>query len=289
MKNLINYFYGIQINEYKKRENSFYFTNNKNEFEFVEFYDDINKVINLFIFLKQCNREVDEIVLNNQNSFITNYQNKSYILLKKINQSRTKISLTDILNYDINTYIKEKINWKNLWKEKIDYYEFQLEETGINYPLLKETFSYYSGLSEVAINLLNYVTIDNVDMYISHKRLDNEGDIFNPLNIILDSKSRDIAEYIKKIFFEDKINKIDIIEFSKELFFTKDEAILFISRLIYPSYYFDMYEKLYNKKDSEESLKKLTKKNTNYEVFLKEIYRILKQRYNIPQIEFLED
>ena len=70
MKNLINYFYGIQIQEYKKRDNCFYFTNNKNEFEFVEFYGDINKVINLFSILKQYNREVDEIILNNQNSFI---------------------------------------------------------------------------------------------------------------------------------------------------------------------------------------------------------------------------
>lgn len=289
MKNLINYFYGIKINEYKKRGNSFYFVNNKTEFEFVEFYGDINKVINLFSFLKQYNREVDEVILNKQNTFITYHQNKSYILLKKTNQNRKKYNLNDIQNYDINTYIKDKINWKNLWKEKIDYYEFQLEETGINYPLLKETFSYYAGLSELAINLLNYVNLNNIDMYISHKRLDITSDLFNPLNIILDSRCRDIAEYIKKSFFEDKISKIDMLEILKSVFFTNDEAILFISRLIYPSYYFDMYEKLYNKKDSEESLKKITKKNTDYEVFLKKIYIVLKQRYDIPQIEFLED
>lgn len=289
MKNLINYFYGIQINQYKKRDNSFYFTNNKNEFEFVEFYGDINRAINLFSFLKQNNREVDEIILNNQNSFITHYENKSYILLRKINQNRENVTLNDIQDYDINTYIKEKINWKNLWKEKIDYYEFQLEETGINYPLLKETFSYYCGLSEAAINLLNYVNMNNVDMYISHKRLDNSSDLFNPLNIILDSKSRDIGEYIKKVFFEDKANQINIMEIFNSIFFTKDEAILFMSRLIYPSYYFDMYEKLYNKKDSEENLKKVIKKNTDYEVFLKNMYINLRQKHDIPQIEFLED
>lgn len=288
MKNLINYFYGIQINEYKKKDNSFYFLNNNNEFEFVEFYGDLNNIINLFSYLKQYNREVDEIILNNKNSFITNYQNKSYMLLRKINNNRLNIDFDDIRYYDVNTYINGKINWKNLWKEKIDYYEFQLNETGINYSLLKETFSYYVGLSEVAINLLNYVDLNSVNMYISHKRLDNKSDLFNPLNIILDSKSRDMAEYIKKIFFEDKISKVDIRATLDEVFFTNNEAILFLSRLLYPSYYFDMYEKLYNKKDSVESLKKLTKKNTEYEVFLKKIYINLKQRYDIPQIEFLE-
>ena len=46
---------------------------------------------------------------------------------------------------------------------------------------------------------VNYIDLNNVELYISHKRLENAYDLFNPLNIILDSKSRDIAEYIKKI------------------------------------------------------------------------------------------
>ena len=289
MKNLINYFYGIQITEYKKRDNSFYFIDDKNEFEFVEFYSDINNLLNLLSFLKQSNMEVDEIILNNQNSFFTHYENKTYILLKKNNNNRGDINLEAIQNYDINTYIKGKINWKDLWKEKIDYYEFQLEETGINYPLLKETFSYYVGLSEIAINLLNYIDLNNVELYISHKRLENVYDLFNPLNIILDSKSRDIAEYIKKIFYDKKISESFISEKIGKHFFTNNEAILFMSRLIYPSYYFDMYEKIYDKKDTEENLKKVTKKNTEYEVFLKKIYIFLKRKYDIPQIEFLEN
>ena len=105
----------------------------------------------------------------------------------------------------------------------------------------------------------------------------------------MDSKCRDIGEYIKKMFFEDKISENDLVERIKNIFFTNDEAILFLSRLIYPSYYFDMYEKIYNKNDTEENLKKITKKNTEYEVFLKKIYIFLKRKYDIPQIEFLEN
>lgn len=288
MKNLINYFYGIQINEYKKRDNYFYFETDKNQFEFVAFFGDINEIINLFSFLKQCNREVDEIILNNQNSFITYYENKAYILLKKVNQKRFNLNLNNIQEYDINTYIKGKINWKNLWMEKIDYYNFQLKESELNYPLLKESFSYYSSLSELAINLLNYVNLNNVDMYISHKRLEKTSDLFNPLNIIFDSKSRDIGECIKKSFFEEKLNKIEIMVVLENVSFTKDEIILFLARLLYPSYYFDMYEKIYIKKYTEDNLKKIIKKNTDYEVFLKEIYKHLKVRYNLPQIEYLE-
>ena len=288
MKNVINYYYKIVVNEFKKRENNFMFFVGKDEFEFVQFYYDANKLLNLYSILRIYRRTIDEIIFNKDKGLITFYDNKPYILLKKVNHDRKELTLYDIVKYDCIVHVKESLNWKQLWKEKLDYYQIQLDETGIKYPLLKQSFSYYLGLSEIAINILNYVNYDNINYCISHKRLEKTNDLFNPLNIIIDNKSRDIAEYIKIKYFTDDITSSQVVDFIKKSSFSKDEIYLLMSRLIYPSYYFDIYEKIYNGNDSEKDLNKIIKRNASYEAFLKEIYNYIKFLYNIPQIEFLE-
>lgn len=288
MKNVINYYYGMIVKEFKKRENSFIFYINGNEFELVQYYGDINRLLNLYSILKSYRRVSDEIIFNKNNDVITYYENIPYILLKKINYDREKINLKDIVNYDCTIHIKEELNWKKLWKEKLDYYEVQLEETGLKYPLLKQSFNYYLALSEIAINLLNYVKYENINYCVAHKRLEKTQDLFNPLNIIIDSKTRDIAEYIKIKFFNDEITIEEVINFIKEYSFSKDEMILLLSRLIYPSYYFDVYEKVYRQEEPEKELDKIIKKNAGYEAFLKKLYNYVKFLYIVPQIEFLE-
>lgn len=289
MKNVINYYYGIAVNEFKKRDTKFIFYIKENEFEFVEYYGNIGKLINIYSILKTFKKEVDEIILNNQNSIITYYENRPYILLKKIKNKRVKIKLNDILNYDSRVFVKDNLNWKNLWVNKLDYYSIQLEENSLKFPILKESSNYYFGMSEIAINLLNYVDYKNVNFCISHRRLEKKYDLVNPLNIIIDNKARDIAEYIKIQYFYEEINEEEIINFLVKINFTKDEIILLISRLIYPSYYFDIYEKIYIGEKNEKDLVKIIKKNDSYESFLKNIYNNIKYIYNIPQIEFLEN
>lgn len=288
MKNVINYYYNIVVNEFKKRENNFMFFVGKDEFEFVQFYYDTNNLLNLYSILKLYRRTMDEIIYNKEKQVITIYDNKPYILLKKYNYVRNELSLEDIIKYDCVVHVKGNLNWKQLWKDKLDYYQIQLEETGIKYPILKESFSYYLGLSEIAISILNYVNYDNINYYISHKRLEKTNDLFNPLNVIIDNKTRDIAEYIKVKYFNDDITSSEIIDFLKKNLFLKDEIYLLLSRLIYPSYYFDIYEKIYNGNDLEKDFKKIIKKNASYEAFLKDIYNYFKIIYNIVQIEFLE-
>ncbi len=288
MKNVINYYYGIIVNEFKKRESNFIFNINNSEYEFVEYYGDINKLINIYSTLKFYRKEVSEIIVNKQNSIITYYENKPYILLKKIKFRNKEIELSDIASYSSNVYAKEELNWKKLWIGKLDYYEMQLDEVGIKYPMLKQSFNYSLGLSEIAINLLNYVNVKTINYYISHKRLEIKEDMFNPLNIIIDSRSRDVAEYIKIKYFYDKIEAAQLEEFIIDSRFSRDEILLLLARLIYPSYYFDIYEKVFIDNESEKELNKVIKKNAEYEAFLKYFYNMIKKFYHIPQIEFLE-
>lgn len=288
MKNVINYYYGIIVNEFKKTQSNFIFYLNNSEYEFIEYYGDVNKLVNIYSTLKFYMKEVSEIITNKRNSIITYYENKPYILLKKSNFRNKEIELNDIASYDSIVYIKEELNWKKLWIGKLDYYEMQLDEVGIKYPMLKQSFNYYLGLSEIAINLLNYVNTKNLNYYISHKRLETKGELFNPLNIIIDSRARDIGEYIKRKYFYDEIQLQQLEEFIISSRFTKDEILLLLIRLIYPSYYFDIYEKVFISDEFEKELNKIIKKNAEYEAFLKDFYNHIKQFYPIPQIEFLE-
>jgi len=288
MKNVINYYYGIEVNQFKKKQNSFLFCIENNEYEFVEYYEDINVLLNIYSILKSYRKEVDELIINIKNEYLTFYDGKTYILLKKKQCHNRIVSLHDIIDFNCYIYIKESLSWKVLWERKIDYYELQIKENKLKYPLLNQSSSYYLGLSEIAINLLNYVDYKNIKYCISHKRLNNLKNIYNPINIIIDNRTRDIAEYIKMKFFDDSINMGEIINFIDSMVLNKDEIILLLSRLIYPSYYFDIYDEIYKNQEEIKELNKIIKKNLEYEAFLKKLYSRIKKMYKIFKIEFLE-
>lgn len=288
MKNTINYFYNIEVKDYKKRNTSFIFFIKNDEYEFVEYYGNINKLMDTYSIIKMYGRLCDEIITNKDNGVVTNYDNKPYILLKKNNYKFREFSLDDIIMYDCEVHMKSSLKWKLLWEEKIDYYELQLEELGAKHSILKESFNYYKGLSELSLNLLNYVDDKNIVFGLSHIRIEKDRDILNPLNIIIDSRVRDIAEYIKIQFLNDEINYENIFYLVSRKQYNKDELILLLARLLYPSYYFDNYEKFYNSNDATKELVEIIKKNSSYEEFLRLLYHDIKKLYNIPQIEFLE-
>lgn len=178
--------------------------------------------------------------------------------------------MDDIIRQDSKLAIIKKVSWKELWEEKLDYYEYQISELGLRYRKLKESFSYYSGLCECAINLLNYAG-GNVEMYITHKR-----------GRIIDSIVRDIAEHIKHEFFYNDIElSID------NLYLNNDEYILLMSRLLYPSYYFDIYDSIIQGNNAENEIEKIIKKSSSFELLLKKLYKAIRQKSNIPDIHWL--
>ena len=84
------------------------------------------------------------------------------------------------------------------------------------------------------VNILNYVNYDNIVNTLAHKRIEKKEDLYDPLNIIIDTKVRDIAEYIKKEFFYGEIKLVEIKQFIISNIISKDEVMLLIARLIYP-------------------------------------------------------
>ena len=62
---------------------------------------------------------------------------------------------------------------------------------------------------------------------------------------------------------------------------------MFFARLLYPSYYFDVYEEVMNKDRNEEDLVDIIKKCNSYEDFLKEAYLEISKYASIEKIDWL--
>ena len=288
IKNSINYLYGISCDSIIKRKNNYIISNN-NQLYLLCLVDSkfINK-INIYNFLIKNNYYVYKILYNKEKNIITNINNNNYLLIK-IDNNKYEIDLSDIINSSLY-YGRGRCNWYNLWCKKNDYYEYQIEQIKKSYPLLYNSFSYYKGLTENAISLINYIN-NEIEYYVSHQRIyKNETNIqfYNPTNIILDSKVRDICEYFKSSFFGGFIQLISVKNYIDYNINSFDEAILFMARMLYPSYYFDLYDEIINKETKESKLLNIRNKICEYEELLKEIYCYLHLKYNIPEIEWLK-
>lgn len=292
MKNTINYYYNLNINTIHQKEKNYYFkVDNKNylllKCSNIEELDDIYR---LNMYLSQI-LPVHRIVLNVNNEVITKINDSNYLLLELFSNNN-KINLNNIIELS-NIRIPFSVDklkrndWYNLWVKKIDYFEYQLSQIGKKYPLIRESFNYYIGLAENAIILVNNIDFNNIPLGLSHRRITNMSfNLYNPLNIVIDARIRDVCEYFKFCFF----NNIDI-SMELELFlsynsFNIDEAKLFLARMFFPTYYFDLYEKIIDNEIDESEIKKVIIKADNYEKILKQVYYHFKN--NQINIEWLE-
>lgn len=293
MKNLINYFYNLIVNDFRKIDNYYLFEIDNIKYAFLEYDGNVNELYNMYTIIINNNKYCHEIVFNKDNRIVTFYQNKPYILIKKNIYLNTFVTLAEIINYDVPIYVEKerKVIWDELWMNKIDYYEYQMNELGNKYQKLKLSFNYYVGLSECAINLLKYLNNDNIKFYITHKRImykEKTDELLNPINLIIDTRVRDIAEYFKINYINNNYNVQDIIKEIDMLNLDYNESILLLSRLMYPSFYFDLYDKIIQEKIDESKIDFYIEKNVYYETFLRYIYKFLKSKYKIPNVEWLE-
>ncbi|MBQ9013221.1 MAG: hypothetical protein IJ094_06625, partial [Bacilli bacterium] len=114
-------------------------------------------------------------------------------------------------------------------------------------------------------------------------------DFYNPINYILDNRVRDFSEYIKNLFFLDMISINNYKYFLDYMNFTREEYILLISRLLFPTYYFDMYDNIINYNLDEKVMEDIINKTDSYILFIRYIlmYIIYQKRVNIPFIEWI--
>lgn len=304
MKETINYYYNLNPNKINKIFDYYYFYLN-NELYYFTTYDrkvaDANSIYEFNKRMLHQNILVNEIINNKSGTIITYVNKVPYILMKVYANINKPISLSEI-SYISNINISYsnnlmRSNWALLWANKIDYLEYHHEQNYQKYPLLSASFNYFIGLSENAIAYLNN-TIKNMkpeasDVGVtSHDILsidDTVYSLYNPLNIIIDHKARDLAEYIKISFFTDNFSIFEELdEYFKYNYFSFYGINLLIARILYPSFYFDKYDEIINNRENESAILKITSRISEYEKYLQDMFSYFHKFYNIKDIDWLK-
>ncbi len=305
MKNTIIYYYNLNINDIHQIKDYYYFIYNEEKYYLVPYnrpLEDIKALQTLNVECLQRGLLVHEIILNKDKSIITYNNNIAYILMKVYVNERAKITIRDIHDIAFKTRgikiesVLSRFDYFKLWSSKIDYFEYQVSQMGKDFRIIRESMGYYIGMAENAISYIKNATLElkptPIDVAtVAHKRIninDTLFDVYNPLNFIIDYKERDVSEYIKMNFFADKKYLIaEIKEYLKYNIESNYGARILFGRLLYPTYYFDVYEKIMRGELEEEALLKIIKKNSEYEEFLCDFQEYLTSLVPIPPVDWL--
>lgn len=306
MKEIINYYYNFDIVYVIQNKNYTSFIYNGEDFYFVFFNrseEELKDIINIITELKYKSFFAHDIIVNRNGSVLTKVGDNYYVLLKVIGNKNQIISFDDVVNNFWKLKLNNKNsrlyrnNWGELWSKKIDYFEYQMNEIGKDKKIIIDSFSYYVGLSENAISYVNKINsvikIDDSDkIVLSHRRIfypNTYLNYYNPLSFIFDLEVRDVAEYLKSMFFKKDIEYC-LDELKSYLSIRKlniYEYHMFYARLLYPSYYFDVYDSVMNKNANEEELVKIVKRSNDYEKFLKKTYLEISKYVKLDKIDWI--
>ena len=295
MINFIEYFYNIKVDKiiYEKGYYSFSYKNNLYKLYIYNENMDINSLYKINRAMLNSTL-VSEIILNKNNEIISVNNNIAYILIKIYVNVKKNILLEEI-NFISNSLEGKNINinWGKLWEDKIDYLEDLIGENGKKYPIMVDSFNYFVGMAENAISYYNSIVFDsNYKITISHKKIrldDTIEALYNPLNIIFDFRVRDVAEYIKFSFFNNNTNIFNEIKiYFKNNYLSLTEVKLLVSRLLYPSFYFDMYDDIMIDEKEEKILTFILSRINDYEIYLKKVIELLANNYDIEEIMWIK-
>lgn len=189
MREILELYYKIKLDYYKEIDNSilfcvdgFYYLFCETEFD-EEYLLLLNKLV---IELKTSKLYLHDFVFNING----NIKSENYVLLK-INVLEFDVDINDLNNFMI--YVSDELynNYvllEDRLADKVDYLENNILD-GIT--------DYYIGIYEIFINNLKKYTYDS-KLVLSHRVFNiNSYYFYNPLNICIDIKWRDIASYIR--------------------------------------------------------------------------------------------
>lgn len=287
MKNVIKYYYNLDVSSIKQVDKNYYLLIDNTNYLLCEC--DLNSFNKIRMYVN--NPYFHKIINTINNNYYINFNNKTYILLK-INFLSKKITIKDVIdfNFSISNIVNIKNEWINLWQEHVDYLEYQIKNSISDNKLLSNSSYYYIGLAENAIQFLKDNDVSSNKLCLSHKRTrigDTLTDMYNPINIILDSKVRDLAEYIKDYYFYCDNHNIYNIIIEQINSFDTSEKILFYARLLYPTYFFDLFNQYLDGNEITNTLNNILSKANEYERFLSNILTEIKKTTYIINIDWL--
>jgi len=304
MKEIINYYYNFDILNIEKNKNYSSFMYNGEVFYFVFFNrtkEELKELMDINNELKFKGIKVHDIILNKFGEAITKVGDTDYLLLKLNTNKNEIITFLDICN-NLNVLKLNKINsklyrnnWGELWSKKVDYFEYQVKELGKDKRIILDSFSYYVGLAENAISYVNknknvIKTSEYDNITLSHRRIffpNISLNYYNPLSFIFDLEVRDVAESLKIGFFNGEDSFLDLVSYLKMKRLTPYSYHMLFARLLYPSYYFDLYEEIMNNNLDDDVLLKIISRVNDYENFLILSHEEINKYTKLEKIDWL--
>ncbi len=299
MKNTLFYYYHLTLEKIIKKDNYYYFYLDN----YIYYLYQVNRPLEYINELIMLTRTVNYsnfmmIIFNINKEALSIINNRYYILLRSLKNNYFNINAIYNPTYcpkeASNLKLLNHSSWNNLWSSKIDYFEYQKDYIKMKYKTLYKTLDYFIGLGENAISYFNatnsYLTKEFTDSLVVSRRrvnLDNLS-FYNPLNIVIDNKARDSAEYLKCLFITDNYTYDFLDEFLTNLNYSPYQYGLLIARLLFPSHYFDIYEKIINESLKEKEIIKVLNRADEYEKFLKYIYNFINKKKPILKIDWLD-
>ncbi len=286
MESKIKYYYNLLVEKIVKKENFSLFVADNNLYI-------LKKETNIspIFFIKN---DFINVIKNKDGQYITNIENIEYVVLK-VEKNQYNIYDRFVIEHSDT---ESSISTSSLWIEKNKYLEQQILNFSMNKDELIQSFDYYMGLAENAIAIMKKIEnkSEAKKEYVCHRRIyypNNTINYYDPTNYVIDYKSRDIAEYIKSWFFKEENVKISEIEsFIKKYKLNNLDLLILYARLIYPTYYFDVFEDLILSKDNAEAKQKLLNiinKTKKYQQTIADIFEIYVQDSTLPYIKWIND
>ena len=222
-----------------------------------------------------------KFIRNRDNKLYTFLDNKIWALLLDLNYEFS----VDFLLFPWKMGIVRKLDWKEKWQKKSDYIEQFYSKISGKYKLIDESIHYYLNMLEVSITYLNQYDNYFGTLYSQHKKM-NLDEFFNPFNFIFDFKERDIAEYLKYIFFTKQYNRENI----EKILLSSNYEInydLLIARLLFPNYYFCLFDNIVLNLTDECELNNILFRREEYEKYVKMIFDVINNVTNQKKYHFI--
>ena len=291
MKNVLYNYYDILVDELNKSDNNYFFYFNNELFLFYLVLNDVNLVENIYKYIVENNIESFNIILNKEGNLFSDVDKKKYVLLRVKGILKYEVQFDEFKYYPVNS---SGINWGTLWSERLDYYEVQIRELGIKYQTVLNSFGMFSGLAENAILYFNMTMEKFGDLEsnvgIVHNRVKYPCyliDYYNPVNFVIDYSVRDIGEYIKPYIISDDFDFNNVITLINRMYLNDLMFNLLYARLLYPTFYFDVFDKIILEDGKDSDIVFTLDKIDIYLDTLKRLYDRFNNEYQMFRIEWL--
>ena len=274
MKEFLLSNYDIEVdNIYVENGNYYFFVNNTKIYVIYldneKLLDELFKITNE-LYLR--NIMVNTFIINNKGFLCTERDNKKVALLK-VNNIEDAIDINDILLFNNIGCNLPNYNILDEWKYEVDSIEKEIIEYNKEYQLLQKSINYFLGLAENAIQLLsNYKkNVESSCDSIGHlfKDYSNNVNIYYPFSFIKVNKMYDVANYIKREFFDGILSYEKLDYYFEGLAKTSFDKVYLFSCLMYPNMFFNCVKGILYQINNEGKIKKYIDNIKRYEELLR--------------------